>query len=262
MATAGEHRQRDIEKRLATACVPIVDDWMTDLEEMGSQHFRDVPADELRIGAFLLVRKVIEFVAKEVGLVVELDGGREDFRDLFLSGASVIVDAVDAQVDYTDGRSRRIAQYCGRLASMMGLSDEEIAEIEYAARIHNLGLINTSQRVLRMPRQLSPAELSMARNHSQVGADMIKPVEFLAPIVPMVRFHHANWDGTGYPSGVGGEQIPFGARVIRVADAFEAMMSVRPHRPAMSRDEALTELARDAGKAFDPNLIKFAGAML
>lgn len=245
----------ELTSRLEMACLPIMEEWLTDIEQLGLDELKAVPEDALRVSAFMLVRKVVEFVAREMGADVKLDGGREDFKQLFFKAACLMVDAIDDQVPYTRGRSARVMELAGRLASMIGLTDEEIADIEYAARIHNLGLINSSQRLIRMPRRLSPNELSAARNHSQVGADIMRPIEFLAPIVPMVRCHHAHWDGSGFPAGLEGEQIPLGARVILLADAFEAMCSERPHRPAMSTDEALTEIQKQSGKQFDPQLV-------
>lgn len=257
-----EERVMDLARRLEEACLPLMEEWLADIEAMGSSELRTVPEDDLRVYAFMLVRSVIEFVAREMGADVTLDRGRQDFRDLWFAASCVIVDAIDNQVPYTAGRSERVKLYAGRLASMLGLSDEEIAEVEYAARIHNLGLVNSSQRLVQAPRKLSPAELSMARNHSQVGADIMKPIEFLAPLVPMVRFHHAHWDGTGYPPGVEGENIPLGARIIHLADAYEAMLSDRPHRPAIKPDEALAEIQRQSGKQFDPQLARIANVMV
>lgn len=252
----------DLKKRLEAACIPLMEEWLGDIEAMGSDALRAVPEDDLRIYAFMLVRKVVEFVAREMGADISMEGGREDFRELFLKAGCLMVDAIDDQQPYTSGRSERVMQYAGRLASMLALSDEEIADVEYAARIHNIGLINQSQRLFRMPRQLSAAELSMARNHSQVGAEIMRPIEFLAPMVPMVRYHHAHWDGSGYPPGIEREQIPLGARIIAVADAFEAMCAERPHRPAMSRDDALAEVLRQAGKQFDPDVVKVAHVLV
>ncbi|MBI2297528.1 MAG: HD domain-containing protein [Armatimonadetes bacterium] len=242
--------------------MPLMEEWLTDIETMGSDTLRAVPEDDLRIYAFMLVRKVVEYVSREMGADVSVDGGREDFRQLFYHGACLMVDAIDDQQPYTSGRSETVRVYAGRLASMLGLSDEEIADIEYAARIHNLGLINQSQRLLRVPRRLSQAELNQARNHSQVGADIMRPIEFLAEMVPMVRYHHAHWDGGGYPAGIEGEQIPLGARIIAVADAFEAMCGERPHRAAMPRDEAHLELQKQSGKQFDPAVVKVAFALV
>ncbi|MCC7491938.1 MAG: HD domain-containing protein [Fimbriimonadaceae bacterium] len=253
---------RDLTARLETACLPIMEEWLEDLGSLGVAELQAVPEDSLRICAFMLVRRVVEHVAREMGAEVTLDGGREDFKALFHRAACVMVDAIDDQVPYTRGRSGRVAEYSGRLASMLGLTDEEIADIEFAARIHNIGLVNTSQRLLRMPRKLSAEELSMARNHSQVGADIMRPIEFLAQIVPMVRCHHAHWDGSGFPPGLEGEQIPIGARIIAMADAFEAMCSERPHRPAMTRQEALGEIQKQAKKQFDPKLVAIANVLV
>ncbi len=253
---------KDLSTRLELACLPIMEDWLTSLEALGLEELKQVNEENLRIAAFMLVRNVVEFVAREMGAEVKLDGGREDFRDLFFKGACLMVDAIDDQVPYTSGRSAKVMEYSGRLASMLGLSDEEISDIEFAARVHNLGLINSSQRLIRAPRRLSAEELSMARNHSQVGADIMRPIEFLAPIVPMVRYHHANWDGSGFPPGIEGEQIPLGARVIHLADAFEAMCAERPHRPAMSREEALNEVLKQSKKQFDPQLVAVAHVLV
>lgn len=253
---------QDLKSRLETSCLPIMEEWLNDIEAFGLSELKAVPEDNLRIWAFMLVRKVIEFVAVEMGAAVKLDGGREDFKELFQKAAALIVDAIDGQTPHTKGRSLRVMEYSGRLASMIGLTDEEINDIEYAARIHNIGLINSSQRLFRVPRKLSPEELSVARNHSQVGADMLRPIEFLATLVPMIRCHHAHFDGSGFPPGIEGEQIPLGARILHVADAFEAMCSERPHRPAMTRDEALLELQKQSGKMFDPDLVKVSHVLV
>ena len=251
----------DFSKRLEAACLPIMEEWLNDIDSLGLHQLKSVPQDDLRVWAFMLVRRVVEFVAKEMGADVDLGAGREDFKQLFFRAGCLIVDAIDGQVPYTAGRSQVVAEYAGRLASMLGLSDEEIANIEYAGRIHNLGLVNTSQRLFRMPRRLSAEELSMARNHSQVGADIMKPIDFLSEIAPIVRYHHAAWDGSGFPPGASRNEIPLGARILHLADAFEAMCSQRPHRPAKTRDEALAEIQDQAGVEFDPKLVAIADVL-
>lgn len=252
----------DLSTRLELACLPIMEEWLVSLETLGLDELKQVSEENLRIGAFMLVRNVVEFVAKEMGAQVRMDGSREDFRDLWFKAACLMIDAIDNQVPHTCSRSITVMEYAGRLASMLGLSDEEIGDVEYAARIHNIGLINSSQRLLRSARRLSAEELSLARNHSQVGADIMRPIEFLAPIVPMVRYHHAHWDGSGFPPGIEGEQIPLGARIIHMADAFVAMCSERPHRPAMTPQEALNEVLKQSNKQFDPKLVQVAHVMV
>jgi HD-GYP domain-containing protein (c-di-GMP phosphodiesterase class II) len=91
-----------------------------------------------------------------------------------------------------------------------------------------------------------------------LGAEILRPIEFLAPLVPMIRYHHTRYDGSGYPGGTGGQQLPLGARIIAVADAYQAMLSARPHRPAMTREQAIAEIDRGAGKQFDPKLAALA----
>jgi HD-GYP domain-containing protein (c-di-GMP phosphodiesterase class II) len=191
-----------------------------------------------------------------LGLAMPMVRGREDFKEVFFHAARLVVDAIDGQFEYTAGRSERVARYAEHIAGMLGLSDEEIADIQYAARIHNIGLINTSQRLLHVPRQLSPEELLQARNHSLVGAEMLRPIEFLHQIVPMIRYHHTYYDGSGFPGGMAGEDITRGARIITLCDSFEAMTSYRPHRPAWTEEETLQEIKKNAGRQFDPELVK------
>lgn len=251
----------NITKRLEESCLPLVEEWLADLQVMGSVEIKHVPEEDLRIQGFLLVRRVLEFVAQDLGLPMETIRGQEDFKELFLRSAAQIVDAIDNLEEYTAGRSRKVKEYAGRLAAMVGLKDEDIADIEYAARIHNIGLINTSQRLLRAPRLLSKEERSQVRDHSKVGAEMIRPIEFLSNIVPMIFYHHSHYDGSGYPGGVTGEDLPLGARIITLADSFEAMTSPRPHRPAMSEEEALQEIRKLSGRQFDPRLVPYAEVM-
>lgn len=253
--------QEEARQRLEGAALPLMEEWLHDIQEMGGEELRSVPEDDLRVHGFLLVRKVLDFVARELGLEPLAEGAPPNLREAFLQGMSLVQDTIDGMAEYTQGHCRKVKEYAGRLAALLGLRDAEIADIEYAARIHNIGLINTSQRLLLAPRRLTQNELTEVRNHCVTGAEMLRPVEFLAPIVPMVLYHHAHWDGSGFPQGVKGEEIPLGARIIAVADAYQAMVSRRPHRPALGSEEAILEIKRNAGKQFDPEIAKIVDVL-
>ena len=245
-----------IVKRLEDQSVQLMEETLSEIKETGSEHIKAVPEEELRVCLYMFVLKVLDFVREMAGLAPP--SGPVDFKQLFLEAASIIVEAIDAQNTYTVNHSAKVARHAGFIAGRLGLSDEEIADIEYAARIHNIGLINTSQRLLNSPRRLTDQELSLARNHCVVGAEIIRPIEFLSNIVPMVRYHHTRYDGGGFPGGLKGENLPLGARIIALADAFQAMISERPYRPALSVEEALKEIDKEAGKQFDPKLVPIA----
>jgi HD-GYP domain-containing protein (c-di-GMP phosphodiesterase class II) len=204
---------------------------------------------------YSLILKVIQFLGDVEGISVLRIGAQVDLKSVFYEAASFIVEAIEAQTDYMIGHCKRVRQSAGKVASMLGLPDEQIEEIEYAAGIHNIGLINDAQRLYLQPRRLTEEELRRVRNHCVVGAEMLRPIEFLSSIVPIILYHHTHYDGSGYPGGIAGEQIPLGARIIHICDAFHAMISPRPYRGAMSIEEALSEIDKGAGKQFDPKLI-------
>lgn len=242
--------------RLEDQSVRIMEETLAEIRETASPQIKNVPEEELRVCLYMFVLKVLDFVRAAAG--IPSVNARSDFKSLFLEACHLVVDAIDAQNPYTTRHSERVSRHCGLIAGRMGMTDEEIADIEYAALIHNLGLINTSQRVISSPRKLTDQELSAARNHCVVGAEILRPIEFLGNIVPMVRYHHTRYDGGGFPGGLKGDSLPVGARIIAIADAYQAMISDRPHRPAYSVEEALREIDREAGKQFDPKLVPIA----
>lgn len=243
-------------KQLEDQSVRLMEETLAEIRETGSDHIKSLPEEDLRVCLYLFVLKVLDFIRKTSGMSEE--STRSDFKQVFLDATRGIVEAIDAQSTYTVRHSERVAHHSGLIAGRLGLTDQEIWDIEYAAHIHNLGLINTSQRLIASPRKLTDQELSAARNHCVVGAEMLRPVEFLSNIVPMVRYHHTRYDGGGFPGGLKGDQLPLGARIIALADAYQAMISDRPHRPAYSVDEALREIDKEASKQFDPKLVPIA----
>jgi two-component system cell cycle response regulator len=128
--------------------------------------------------------------------------------------------------------------------------------VEHAAVLHDIGKIGIPSELLRKQGPLSSGEREHMRSHPEIGARILEPVERLRQLAPLVRFSHECWDGTGYPDGLAGEQIPLGARIISVCDAFDAMVSDRPYRGGRSTDEALAELRSHAGTQFDPVVVE------
>ncbi len=241
--------------KLEENSVKILDECLQEIKAAAGPEVQKVPDEELRVSLYMLLLQVIEFLRRATGAGPARVG---DFRQVFIDGMKIVVDAIDNQSSFTAGHSAAVARHAGILAARMSLSDREISDVENAARIHNLGLINSSQRALTLSRTLNEDELQQARNHCVLGAEILRPIEFLAPMVPMVRYHHTRYDGSGYPGGTGGQNLPLGARIIAVADAYQAMISPRPHRPAMTREQALAEIDKGAGKQFDPKLAGLA----
>jgi HD-GYP domain-containing protein (c-di-GMP phosphodiesterase class II) len=131
----------------------------------------------------------------------------------------------------------------------------ELEDVKYAGLLHDIGKIGVSELILNKPGRLTPAEFDEIKKHPTLGANIIADVPFLRPLVPMVLHHHEFFDGNGYPSGIKGDQIPFGARILSVADAYEAMTSDRPYRRSLSAQAALEILMNGKGKQFDPRIV-------
>jgi HD-GYP domain-containing protein (c-di-GMP phosphodiesterase class II) len=162
---------------------------------------------------------------------------------------------IDAQSTYTLGHTPRVVDYAVQIAARMNLTDAQIQDVEDAAWIHNIGLLNQTQSLENVPRVLSTDELKAARNHTVIGAEMIRPISFLSHLVPVVRYHHHPYDGsTGEPRQ---GAIPLGARIISIADAYRAMLEPRAYRPALTRKDALLEVVKESGRQFDPQLVPF-----
>lgn len=254
MATEYAEMVRRLIRRLEDSSFELLESWLEDARA-SNPDATYLQGEEIKSLLYSLVLRIIQFLGEAGGVRTLCAGDVSDLKQVFYEAASLIVEAIEAQTDYMVGHCKRVRQSAGKVAAMIGLPDAQVEEIEYAAGIHNIGLINDAQRLYLEPRRLTEEELKRARNHCVVGAEMIRPIEFLSRIVPMILYHHTHYDGTGYPGGISGEQIPIGARIIHICDALHAMISPRPYRPAMSLKEALAEIDRGAGKQFDPQLI-------
>src|SRR5262249_11523520 len=158
----------------------------------------------------------------------------------YTSTIETLAMAIDAKDDVTHSHVRRVQAYAVALARELGVGDETtVKAIEAAALLHDTGKLAVPEHILNKPGRLTPAEFDQMKRHVDVGADILSLVNFPYPVVPIVRCHHENWDGTGYPRGVSGSDIPIGARILSVVDCFDALTSDRPYRKALTDEEAL-----------------------
>ena len=177
-------------------------------------------------------------------------------QDAYLATVRSLAAAVDAKEPHMRGHSERVAVFSRMIAENMGLSHEQCTALEMAAYLHDIGKIGISGQILRKAGPLDEDELATMRHHPLIGANILRPVAFPWSIGPVVRHHHERYDGGGYPAGLRGEEIPILARVLAVADAYEAMIADRPYRKSLTAEGALAELKGGAGTQFDPRVVE------
>lgn len=185
-----------------------------------------------------------------------------DMRQDYLSTISALIQAVEAKDAYTRGHSESVRRYTMDIAHGMGLPADVVERLEYASLLHDIGKIGVAETILRKPGRLTDEEYLEIKAHPAIGASIVQRLRLLGQEAGTVRYHHEWYDGRGYPDGLKGDQIPLGARIISVADAFDAMTSDRPYRRTMSRQEAIAELQRCSGTQFDPKIVEAAVRVL
>jgi putative nucleotidyltransferase with HDIG domain len=175
---------------------------------------------------------------------------------LYLSTIGALSTAIEAKDGVTSSHIHRVQHYAMGLAKALGgLDDQTIKAIQAAALLHDTGKLAVPERILNKPGKLTPAEFETMKLHVDVGADILSSIEFPYPVVPIVRAHHENWDGTGYPNGLKGAEIPIGARILSVVDCYDALTSDRPYRAAMTDTEALEIIRVRRGTMYDPAVV-------
>jgi putative nucleotidyltransferase with HDIG domain len=180
-------------------------------------------------------------------------------RDLFLDTITVLAQAVELKDEYTGGHTHRVSTYSLLLAEHLQMPPSDLELVRIGTPLHDIGKIGIDDAILRKPDRLTPEEFEAMKLHTVKGAEIVATVPDLRPIIPIVRSHHERWDGRGYPDGLGGEAISPLARVVALADAFDAMTSDRPYRKGMAAAVAFAEIENQAGRQFDP---MFAAAFL
>lgn len=183
----------------------------------------------------------------------------QDFfeKEHLMSSSLVHLIAVTDGYEDSVGHSQLVAQYAVVLAKAMGLVERNgIVDIRHGALLHDIGKIGIPERILRKPASLTPAEMEVVQRHPLIGYEIIHDCEFLSRAARIVLFHHERYDGTGYPYGLTGEEIPIEARIFAVADTLDAITSDRPYRRGMSLETALIEIDKQRGTQFDPEVVK------
>lgn len=166
-----------------------------------------------------------------------------------------LANALEAKDPYTRGHSERVSRWSRRLAATLDLEAHAVEVVSQAGLLHDLGKIGVPEHVLRKPGALDPDEWLMMKRHPLLGADIVAPLEFFGDGAMIIRHHHERVDGSGYPDGLQGDAIPIGARVVAVADVFDALTSDRPYRKAMPVSAALDQLGREAGRTLDEDVV-------
>jgi len=188
-------------------------------------------------------------------LVRRLKQALRQNQELFLETIRTLAAAIDAKDPYTRGHSERVASYSMALSRHLGLKQDEVFRIHIAAILHDVGKLGIKDGILNKPGGLSDDEFEVMRQHPSIGAQIMSPIRMLKDIIPGIRNHHETWDGTGYPDRLKGDQIPMVARIIGVADTFDAMTTTRPYQTAMTLEYVLAKMRSMSGSRFDPLVI-------
>ena len=191
-----------------------------------------------------------------LGRLDDANSHLRQMNHLYLSTIETLAMAVDAKDQVTHGHIRRVQRYALGLAGALGLNEEkQVKALEAAALLHDMGKLAIPEYILNKPGRLTVLEFDKMKLHAGIGADILSSIEFPYPVIPIVRHHHENWDGSGYPDGLRGTTIPLGARILSVVDCFDALTSDRPYRPKLSSAEALEVVVARRGTMYDPVVV-------
>jgi HD-GYP domain-containing protein (c-di-GMP phosphodiesterase class II) len=188
-------------------------------------------------------------------LVRRLKQALRQNQELFLETIKTLAAAIDAKDPYTHGHSERVSSFSMAISRHLGLTQEEVFRVHIAAILHDVGKLGIRESILNKPGGLSDEEFDIMRQHPSIGAQIMSPIRMLKDIIPGIRNHHETWNGKGYPDQLNGEEIPMVARIIGVADTFDAMTTTRPYQQAMTLDYVLAKMRSMSGTRFDPVVI-------
>ena len=205
-------------------------------------------------GCYVAARVYDNINSRNHRFIKKLNDNSILIQEVTLQSITAIANTIDAKDEYTKGHSQRVAEYTYAIARELGLSEKEAADIRYVALLHDIGKIAIPDSILNKAGRLTNDEFAIMKSHSEEGAKILKDIQLLPELDVGAKYHHERYDGTGYPSGLKGDEIPFTARIICVADSYDAMSSNRVYRPRLSDDDILKELERCMGTQFDPEV--------
>ena len=236
----------------------------------GNLHLANSMEAEIQIGVLLFsfwgsyqaTKLYDKIMVDNAKYIQRLAVKNEQIQRITLQTVSTVAHALDARDGYTQGHSTRVSVYAVALARELGLSEEEVENIRNVALLHDIGKIGVPDAVLNKPGKLTDEEYNQMKQHPSMGGEILKDIDTIPGIEVGARYHHERYGGGGYPEGLKGENIPYIARIIAVADAYDAMTSNRVYRKHLSDDDVISELERCSGTQFDPYIAQVAVRML
>ncbi len=198
----------------------------------------------------------LENLVSQIGVALENARLVADLQELFLSTIKTLSKAIDAKSPWTMGHSERVTSIALTIAEKLGFDKGQMKDLELAGLLHDIGKLATYETILDKPERLTDDELSLMKQHPGKGAEILQPIRQLSEVIPGIKYHHEYYDGTGYPDGLKGEDIPLMARILTVADTVDAMGADRPYRKGRSMEVIISELKRCSGTQFDPKLVE------
>lgn len=200
-------------------------------------------------------RRIFETLSHQVAIAVENSRLYTDLKKGFFDTVGALAEAIEKKDHYTGGHTKRVVYYSNQIAKYMDLTSEELERVHLAAILHDVGKIGIEDHILKKQAPLDEKEWVVMKTHPEQGYDIMSRVHGLKDVIGGMRYHHERWDGKGYPMGLKGEEIPMIARIIAVADTYDAMVSTRPYRKGIEPKQAYEEIVRNSGTQFDPRVV-------
>jgi HD-GYP domain-containing protein (c-di-GMP phosphodiesterase class II) len=216
-------------------------------------HSGVLPEFESDLSSIMEIRELIDNYNRAAGYVRE---ARENLQGAYVEFVGSLANALDARDRYTSGHSARVSQLSCATAAAMELDRDDVERIRVGALLHDIGKIGVDDRILQKAGPLTDEEFAVVKEHPVIGRRILEGVQGFAPFLAAVELHHENWDGTGYPKGQSGENTPVDARIIHVADAYDAMTTDRPYRKGLTHERAIQILRLNSGTQYDPQIVE------